>query len=155
MMALDRRCPLILTRRGVLRPPECRALIRRINRGGPELAPINTPFGPRIRTETRNNERVLFEDSALAAPLFSRVAGQAPKSVHGMELVGANELIRCYRYKAGMRFAPHADGAFVPSEREQSWYTLLVYLNQGFIGGHTTFLVEPEVSIPPETGTRL
>ena len=72
-----------------------------------------------------------------------------------MQVVGANERFRCYRYKRGMRFAMHSDGAFYRSEREQSWYTLMVYLNEEFEGGNTTFFVEPEVSIRPRTGMAL
>jgi len=57
-----------------------------------------------------------------------------------------------YRYKPGMRFAPHSDGAFVRDETEMSFYSYLVYLNCEFEGGQTTFLTEPEIQIEPQTG---
>ena len=97
----------------------------------------------------------MFDDIDLAEALYQRVADRVPETMHGMTVYGANERIRCYRYKAGMRFAPHADGAFHRSENDQSWYTLIVYLNDGFEGCSTTFIVEPEVCIEPKRGKAL
>jgi len=54
-----------------------------------------------------------------------------------------------------MRFAPHADGSFVRNEQEKSFYSFLVYLNEDFDGGETTFFTEPEVSIKPQIGAGL
>jgi predicted 2-oxoglutarate/Fe(II)-dependent dioxygenase YbiX len=155
MSEVDPKRPFILTIPNVLTSKECKALRAKIDESQPKVAPISTVAGPVLKTDVRNNERVMFEDHSLAATLLQRVAHKAPPDIHGMRLVGANELLRCYRYKPGMRFAPHSDGAFVRNESEQSWYTLIVYLNDDFEGGHTTFLVEPEVSIKPETGMAL
>ncbi|HKX28734.1 MAG TPA: 2OG-Fe(II) oxygenase, partial [Blastocatellia bacterium] len=60
-----------------------------------------------------------------------------------------------YEYQAGQYFAPHSDRAFVRNETERSWYTFMIYLNEGFKGGETVFLVEPEKSIRPQTGMGL
>ncbi|MCB9689082.1 MAG: 2OG-Fe(II) oxygenase [Alphaproteobacteria bacterium] len=139
----------------VLAPGECAELIARIEREGPVAAPIMTPRGPRVTPGVRNNERVMFDDVPLAQLVFERIREHAPPEVHGMGLIGANERFRCYRYRPGMRFAMHADGAFHRDEWEQSWYTLLVYLNHDFEGGETRFFVEPEVSIRPYTGMAL
>lgn len=155
MAGLDRTRSYILTVPDVLDGDECRALIARIDAAEPRIAPIATPLGPAIRTSVRNNERVMFEDAALANRMYERVTAAAPREIHGHSLVGANELLRCYRYRPGMRFAPHSDGAFERNEAEQSFYTMIVYLNEGFVGGQTTFLVEPEVVIEPRTGMAL
>lgn len=154
-MNLDRDKPYIFTVPNVLSAQECRDVIARIEAEKPATAPINTLGGTRVRIDVRNNERVMFDDPELAAMLLDRVKGEVPAEIHGMELCGANERFRGYRYRPGMRFAPHADGAFVRNENEQSWYTFMVYLNEDFEGGRTTFLVEPEVSITPETGKAL
>jgi prolyl 4-hydroxylase len=154
-MSLDKERPYILTIPGVLDNDECAQMIARIDAAQPKLAPISTPFGELTRPDVRNNERVMFEDRAFAALLYQRVAQRAPADIFGRRLVGANELLRCYRYRPGARFAPHADGAFERDSTEQSYYTLIVYLNEGFGGGRTTFLVEPEVAIRPETGMGL
>jgi prolyl 4-hydroxylase len=155
MPGLDRTRSYIQTVPSVLDPAECEALIARIDAAGPRIAPINTPLGPSVRTSVRNNERVMFDDAALANRMYGRVASAAPPDIHGHRLVGANELLRCYRYRPGMRFAPHPDGAFERNELERSFYTMIVYLNEGFAGGQTTFLVEPEVVIQPRTGMAL
>ncbi|MBL8810178.1 MAG: 2OG-Fe(II) oxygenase [Planctomycetaceae bacterium] len=152
---VDPTKPYILTIRDVLSSAECESLIRRIESLDPEVATINTVEGARVNRDVRNNDRVIFEDQSLADLLFERVRPQAPPEIHGMRLVGANEMFRCYRYKPGMRFAPHADAAFVRNDDEQSFYSFLVYLNDGFTGGATTFITKPEVAIKPETGMAL
>ena len=42
--------------------------------------------------------------------------------------------------------------ALIRNENEQSFYTYIIYLNDDFEGGETTFLVTPEIVIKPETG---
>jgi hypothetical protein len=64
-----------------------------------------------------------------------------------LEVVGLNERLRFLRYHPGDFFAPHFDGSFVrgkesPPERrgEQSYVTVMIYLNEGCEGGETRFL---------------
>lgn len=154
-MNLDRDQKYIFTLEGILTHDECDSLIERIEREGPKTAPINTRSGTRVKVDVRNNERVMFDDPGLANKLFNRVMEHVPAQIHGMRVCGVNERFRCYRYKPGMRFAPHSDSAFIRSDSEQSWYTFIVYLNHNFEGGNTTFIVEPEVSIRPATGKAL
>jgi prolyl 4-hydroxylase len=155
MNEIDPSKPYIFTVANVLSPKECAELIERIERDGPSVAPITTPGGPVVDTQIRNNERVMFDDPDLAQTLFERVRHRLPKVVLGAKAVGANERIRCYRYRPGMYFAPHADGAFYRDDVERSRYSFLVYLNEGFEGGETAFFVKPEVKIKPETGLGL
>lgn len=152
--SLDHTAPLVETVEDVLSPAECAALIERIDRLGPTVAPITTPRGPVMRTDIRNNERVVFDDVELARELFARVEGAIPPRLCGMRAVGANERFRCYRYAPGQRFAPHFDGAFIRDERERSLLTLMVYLNEGFTGGTTAFHGW-EIHVAPRTGTAL
>ena len=152
---IDSTKPLILLRDNVLRPNECEYWIRTIVEAGPEPATINTLGGAVIRNEVRNNRRVILDEPEWANVLFDRVKDKVPNEIHGMTLVGVNERFRFYEYKPGQHFAPHLDGAFYRDETEQSWYTFMVYLNEGFKGGETVFLVEPEKSITPKTGMAL
>jgi len=154
-MLLDREKPYIVLIPDVLTPEECATWIAKIKALGPEAAPINTSRGTRIETRIRNNRRVMFDDTEGAASLFERVKERVPQEIHDMVLTGVNERLRCYEYEAGQRFAPHSDGTYVRSENEQSWYTFMVYLNEGFVGGETVFLVKPEKSIEPRTGLGL
>ncbi len=155
MHGLDSNQPYIIKIHDLLSPEECAELIALIESLAPDVATINTLAGTRVDRDVRNNDRVIFDDTGLAETLLERAAERAPREIHGMSLSGANERFRCYRYQPGMRFAPHSDGAFVRDENEQSHYTFLVYLNDEFEGGHTTFLTDPEVSIQPQTGMGL
>jgi hypothetical protein len=50
-------------------------------------------------------------------------------------VVGLNERFRFYRYDPGQHFAPHMDGCYQRANGEESQFTFLVYLNDGFVGG--------------------
>lgn len=152
--SLDWSAPLVFTVGGVLSPEECAALIERIEGLGPVAAPITTGRGFEMRPEIRNNDRVIFDDVELAAELFRRVADAVPARLCGMRPVGANERFRCYRYQPGQRFAPHYDGAFIRDAHERSLLTLIVYLNEGTLGGETAFL-DQGVVVTPRAGMAL
>jgi len=152
MTRVDDDRPYIIQVPDVFDEPRCAQLIERIETLKPATAPINTASGSRIRTDVRNNERVMFDDPEFAQEVFLKARDHVPSEMHGRKLVGANERIRCYRYKPGMRFAAHADGAYVRNEEEMSFYSYLVYLNEDFEGGQTTFFTEPEIAIEPQTG---
>lgn len=152
---LDSRNPLVLTLDGVLAPPECEALIARIDALGPTLAPISTGRGFVYRPDLRNNTRVMFDDATLAARLFERVRAQVPARLEAeWELVGANERLRCYRYEPGQFFGPHFDGAFARGPAERSLLTFLVYLTACEAGGETAFL-DLGLQVAPRPGQAL
>lgn len=152
--ALDLTQPLIWTVDGVLSEGECRALIARIEESGPRTAPITTAQGFVMRPEIRNNTRVMFDDAALAARLYERVRPHVPAVMKGMRVCGVNERCRCYRYAPGQRFAPHYDGAFFRSDKERSFLTFMIYLNEDFTGGQTDFMLNQQ-KVTPRTGTAL
>lgn len=148
------RGPLVWTVPDVLPTETCRALIDRIEAIGPTDAPITTPRGFVMRPDIRNNQRVMFDDVEIAATVFDRVAATLPRPLSNMQPVAANERLRCYKYEPGQRFAPHYDGAFVRNDREQSLLTLMVYLNDDFVGGDTAFH-DFAVSVRPRLGMAL
>lgn len=152
MYDVDPDRPYIIQVDSAFNEAECRQLIKRIESLGPEVATINTFRGVEVDRDVRNNDRVMIDDVDLAETVMRRIGSRAPAFIHGHELVGANERFRCYRYQAGMRFKPHADGCFRRNDQERSFYSALVYLNEEFVGGATTFLTEPEVAITPQTG---
>ncbi|NMO15132.1 2OG-Fe(II) oxygenase [Pyxidicoccus fallax] len=140
--------PFIQTLPSVLSDVECAEMIQRIESLGPAAAPITTPRGFVMRPDIRNNERVMFDDPALAADLFTRVRHCVPPTLGSWRAVGTNERFRCYRYQPGQFFARHRDGAFIRSPQEQSLLTLLVYLNGDCEGGETRFLFPPRQVTP-------
>jgi prolyl 4-hydroxylase len=152
--SLDHRGPLVWTVPAVLDDAECDAAIARIEALGPTAAPVSTSRGFEMRPDVRNNRRVMFDDRALAADLFSRIRAQVPEQLAGMRACGTNERFRCYRYDIGQRFAPHYDGAFVRDETERSLLTLILYLNDDFDGGATEFH-DFDIRVRPRRGTAL
>jgi len=70
--------------------------------------------------------------------------------------VSLNERLRFYRYDGGEIFRKHFDGAFPRGSDECSYLTFIVYLNDGFEGGHTTFFVQRKPTlIDPKQGSAL
>ncbi len=57
----------------------------------------------------------------------------------GYEHIGIHSNLRVYKYLTGQEFKPHTDGHTVVSDTERSFYSLLLYLNENFKGGNTTF----------------
>ncbi len=151
---LDLSHPLVWTIDHALSVDECVAMVRRIEAASPQLATINATEGHVLRTEIRNNTRVTFDDVDYASRLFDRIRADVPPSLMGMHRVGANERLRCYRYAPGQRFAPHYDGSFVRDDNERSLLTLMVYLNDDFDGGATSF-PELDQQVTPKRGTAL
>ena len=54
----------------------------------------------------------------------------------------------------GQQFKVHPDGHFKRNDDEVSMVTMLIYLNEDFIGGETEFVM-PWKAIPPKTGKLL
>lgn len=152
--SLDHTGPLVFVIDDVLTTGECAGLIDRIETLGPTVAPITTSHGYEMRTDIRNNTRVMFDDPAFAAVLFDRIAAHVPATLCGRTPVGANERLRCYRYDVDQRFAPHYDGAFARNAHERSLLTFMVYLNDGFEGGATRFH-DFDIDVTPKAGMAL
>jgi 2OG-Fe(II) oxygenase superfamily len=53
--------------------------------------------------------------------------------------VGLNERFRFHRYDVGQQFDWHLDGYFERTTGERSFFTFLIYLNDDFEGGATSF----------------
>jgi len=111
-------------------------------------------------------------DEAFNTALFERVRPFLPPTVAGRPLRTLNRRYRCYRYVPGSVYRPHVDGAWPPSgidpatgayvydatagqaTREYSRFTFLVYLNDEFEGGETTYFVpsvDPRTAASPES----
>lgn len=95
-------------------------------------------------------------DQAFHDALWRRVAPHTPALVGGRRARGINRRFRVYRYVPGAEYRVHFDGAWPPSgidgetgkylydaspraARQSSLFTFLVYLNDDFEGGETTF----------------
>jgi predicted 2-oxoglutarate/Fe(II)-dependent dioxygenase YbiX len=125
--------------RGFLSPAECAHHIARSESAGYGDAPVNTFAGPVVNKRMRNNERVMLDDTALAAELWGRLTPFVPPRRGRWRAAGLNERFRYYRYDPGQLFDWHFDGSYERSPTEQSAMTFMVYLNDGFEGGATEF----------------
>jgi len=57
--------------------------------------------------------------------------------------ISVNQVIKFAKYDKGGKFLPHFDNMFVANENEKSIFTIIVYLNDNFEGGSTTFYKRP------------
>lgn len=95
----------------------------------------------------------LTDDSMLAG-LWQRCQPLLPRTLGGCSLLGINARWRFYRYTPGVVYRPHIDGAWPGSGMRDGQYvydafngdrrsrlTFLIYLNEDFEGGCTTFFL--------------
>lgn len=97
-------------------------------------------------------------DESLAGRLWQRVKNHLPEIVDGKLVRGLNRRFRVYRYVPGAEYRCHIDGAWPPSgintaddsyiydssppnAKQSSLYTFLLYLNDDFDAGETTFFM--------------
>jgi hypothetical protein len=144
----------------VMTPGECKAYIDYMEGTGALVPAGLTP-------DYRNNDRVVAKSEEVAAHLFGRIAKFLPfelevnkenqdtmlfKGLNGLwQQVGMNETFRLCKYNPGGHFGPHWDGDFARSRYERSLYTFMIYLNDGYEGGNTTFAESHDIYRDPET----
>jgi hypothetical protein len=117
-------------------------------------AAVARPAGP--GGERAAGVALMADAESLLAPLFARLAPLLPPALGvaagGGALAGLNPRFRFYRYAAGGVYRPHVDGAWPESAvrggavvhdahggARWSRLTLVLYLNDDFEGGTTTF----------------
>ncbi|PSK45980.1 hypothetical protein B9Z65_4948 [Elsinoe australis] len=97
-------------------------------------------------------------DQAFHDKLWKRVRTHVPAESAGRRVRGINRRFRVYRYVPGAEYRCHIDGAWPPSgihpatdayqydsstpnARQSSLFTFLIYLNDEFENGETSFLI--------------
>ena len=138
----------------VLSADECRGYIRIAETKGFQPALITTAQGSARREEIRSNSRVIIESPEIAAHIWANLSSAKFPVVEGRTALGLNPHLRFYRYESGEEFGLHQDGHFDGPSGERSYFTLMVYLNEGFEGGSTSFPTL-NVEIVPRTGMAL
>lgn len=138
----------------VLLPEECRAII---------AAGEHVNFRPDAPLREDGDISILAHnfywviDTAFHDTLWSRVSPYVPASIDGRLARGINRRFRVYRYVPGAEYRSHIDGAWPPSgitkddtyvydnspenKKQSSLFTFLIYLNDEFEGGETTFFI--------------
>lgn len=148
---------------GVLNTSECTQILSSSTAMGyaPD-SPLNAPARS-INAHTF----VWVVDEAMARVVFERCRGLLPPAIDGGALAGLNARWRCYRYVPGAHYRPHVDGAWPGSGFRDgklvydvygdrwSRLTFLIYLNDDFDGGATTFYTpSPKVGVLDSRGVR-
>lgn len=123
----------------LLSPDECEEYIELSESLGYEDALVTSPVGQVLRTDIRNNQRVIYDDLELAKEFWQRIEDLVPTKEENYWAVGVNERFRFYRYDPGQQFNWHQDGSFERDSSERSFWTFMMYLNDEFEGGETSF----------------
>ncbi|KAJ4290820.1 hypothetical protein N0V90_010015 [Kalmusia sp. IMI 367209] len=142
--------------RDVLTPSECASIIA----AGETLDFIpDAPLRPQGEdTSILAHNFYWIVDDTFHDALWTRVAQFVPGVAGGRKVRGINRRFRVYRYVPGAEYRCHIDGAWPPSgidpvsdayqydaspasARQSSLYTFLIYLNDDFKGGETTFFI--------------
>lgn len=115
--------------------------------------PLSSPL------DERAHNVVLMATEEQSKIVFERIKDLLPQEIEGDTLVGINRRWRIYRYLEGNAYRKHLDGAWPasamrsgPAGREEyvfdadggrtrSRFTFIIYLNDDFEGGATTFFV--------------
>ncbi|MGJ5204644.1 2OG-Fe(II) oxygenase [Bradyrhizobium sp. HKCCYLR20261] len=140
MSTISWRAKNVGTIAGFLSAAECADYVRLGEEIGFSEAPISTLDGMVMMKDVRNNDRVMVDDAGLASALYNRLSGYlAPLFLKKWTPCARNERLRLYRYDVGQTFDWHLDGYFERRNGERSHFTFMVYLNDDFEGGATSF----------------
>ncbi len=142
---------------------ECRELIARAESTGFQAATVRTAQGQKLLPNIRNNQRVNLHDNRLANQMFQRIQDVLP-ILDQQSAVYADPKLRFYKYIPGQAFKRHRDGSVTDQQSRVSKLSYLIFLNQEFEGGFTTFSDHTfqdgvkhtkEQTIVPATGSAL
>lgn len=137
---------------------QCQDFIKFSHQFDYEVAPItvNSKDGvSELRTEIRNNQRVIYDDVKFAERIYQQVQAYLPEKLFEWQVSGLNERFRFYLYEDGQTFKPHYDGNYEVNDWYSSQLTSLIYLSEDFKGGETkffnqtrhmpTFIIQPKI----------
>jgi len=159
----------------VFEPSECQALIDAAEAVG--MLPDEPTAGSAAQlASVLAHNFIWLADTEFISTMYSRVVTLLPQTVHGGAVKGINRRFRLYRYRPGALYRPHIDGAWPASALDESTtppsyvydsdpavysrLTFLIYLNDDFAGGCTTFFLPSAEHgvlearpVKPRTGT--
>ncbi|XP_046580680.1 uncharacterized protein LOC124288154 [Haliotis rubra] len=154
----DLKHKLAFVLENVLTPEECQWYIDETERRGYILAQVNTGVKQVTRTDIRNSSRNIWDSEEEAKKIWDRIKEFVPEVFSERRVMGLNERLRFLRYNPGEYFKPHEDGVYQRDNGERSYITVQVYLNEGFVGGSTTFFsyrTKDSIPVVPKTGSVL
>jgi hypothetical protein len=138
----------------VLAPEECRSIVAAME--SLEFLPDCPLRDDGTASSVLAHNVYWIADQAFHDALWDRVRPHIPSHVGGKKARGINRRFRVYRYVPGAEYRCHFDGAWPPAgvdsktgthiydasppnAKQSSLFTFLLYLNDEFEGGETTF----------------
>ncbi|ESP04148.1 hypothetical protein LOTGIDRAFT_170981 [Lottia gigantea] len=156
----DARGKLAFGLYNVFTPEECKDFIKITEKRGYEKALVTISSGRQIlMTKVRNSDRCIVNSHEEAEKIWQRIKDFIPSQWKKRPVLGLNERLSFLRYNGGGYFKPHFDGSSITENGGESYITILLYLNEGFDGGSTTFIStkneKERVEFVPQTGSIL
>lgn len=125
--------PDVFTVSELLDHDACAELVHLAEAAGFGEAGVRSRQGQIPMPQVRNNERVVVEHAPWVARLWERLQVLRLPVLEGERAVGLPRSLRFYRYGPGQRFRMHKDDSWL-EDGLKSRLTLLIYLNQNFVG---------------------
>ncbi|KIJ96923.1 hypothetical protein K443DRAFT_270604 [Laccaria amethystina LaAM-08-1] len=159
----------------VFESSECESLVKAAEKVG--LLPDEPIAGSAVQlASVLAHNLIWLADTEFIGTFYNRIVNLLPQTIHGGAVKGTNARFRLYRYRPGALYRPHIDGAWPASALNAttsppsyvydsdltvySRLTLLIYLNDDFEGGCTTFFLPSSTQgilearpVKPRTGT--
>jgi hypothetical protein len=144
----------------VLTHRECQGVIEAAEASGFERAGFYTDpttGAPVVVESIRKSLRCMIDSRPFADALWARIRHAVPARLpNGLCARRLNERMRILKYVPGDEFKMHRDGCYgAPDGSEIGQLTVLVYLNEGYTGAHTTYYPAPDapgIAVHPTAG---
>jgi len=119
---------------------ECKDLINSIEKTGFTKASLFTDIDGKehYHSDVRNSLRKIIDDKDFSKLLEKRIYEHIPKTYNGLTYHSINHRFRFLKYEKGGFFARHKDNNYKTKDTI-SLITILIYLNEDYKGGYTTF----------------
>jgi len=110
------------------------------NSSNPEYQTSRTDI---LELQNRTNSRLVYIASEIEVKfIWEKIKEFIPDTIHNgkWEKSGINKIFRFYKYEVNQYFGLHFDNQFISDTAETSHFSFILYLNDDFENGQTTFL---------------
>jgi prolyl 4-hydroxylase len=104
----------------------------------------------RNKDRTRYNQMLRFENDEISKVIFDGLRKALKGKIYNQKFISVHESIRIYKYEKTDEFKRHIDMGIKIAHNIQSKYSILLYLNDKFTGGNTSF---GKMKIKPKMGS--